>query len=108
SLTAVWLLREPVRVDTNGALGRVANLQRALAEAVGGRIDEVKEIRPRFGSMRPGVAIESVPAWSPTRAALRLPGSRIRCFGNDGRLVRLVHADVDARCTIEELELGIN
>jgi hypothetical protein len=106
-LFAVWLLAAPARLDHGPTLARVEALQKALAEALGGRTDTVSEAVPRRGMLLGGqTPTRTWAAWDPRRA-LRLPGSRNRAYGECGREVLLARADLSRRYTLEELEAAV-
>lgn len=102
-MLVAWLLEQPVAVDVPDGLGRVEALQQALAERLGGRLDDVRQIR-RMGVVdHGGVPPESiVPAWHPERLVLRIPGSHSLVEGR--RPVILRSADLDRRYTLSAIE----
>jgi hypothetical protein len=98
-----WLLDGPAAVDKGPAYGRIWNLQHAVAQALGGRIDDVS-VTAQQRSARPigePLAGRAMPAFEPQRPVLRLPGSRNTELRHD---VNLVGADLARRYTLEQLE----
>ncbi len=109
TLLAIWLLAEPAAVNGDPALmARVEAAQQALALAVGGRVDTVSEAQPR-GTVTTvgGSRVVSHLAWSSHRPVFRLPGSRVRDFSASGWPVVLVHAELSARYSLEEIEASV-
>ncbi len=79
SLVAVWFLSSPV--DLRHERARVDAVQRALAEHLGGRLDEVAHRLPqRSLSIPPETTVIREAAWSITRA-IPLPGSAVQVRG---------------------------
>lgn len=106
-VVAVWLLRAPVAVNDGAQLRRVEQLQRTLAERLGGRPGEITEVAPGQGAsfdMSKGKRTWALPAWHPVRAVLPLPASRTHEYSMPGDPVVLVAADFSRRIQIEDLE----
>ncbi len=100
NLIAAWLVA-PVALDDPQMAVRVNRLQEGLARALGGRTDDV----PRMLSSNVSRgARPTEPAWSPTRAALLLPGGRNKARSDEGASVVLVPFDLSHRFALTDLE----
>jgi hypothetical protein len=103
SLIGLWLLTTPVDLRTER--GRVEQIQRALAEHLGGRLDEVVYPRAKRSLSippEPTVLVTEL-AWAPARA-LPLPGSASRAHGP-----RVVFDSLDPtrRYPLDEIERAV-
>ncbi|MGH9202560.1 MAG: hypothetical protein ACRD2A_15155 [Vicinamibacterales bacterium] len=109
-LTAVWPLETTLRLDNATDRERAEQLQRGLAAAVGGRTDNVQAVIPRAsvgatGNRQHATEYLTLPAWSPSWAAIRLPGSRNHEIG--GRLVTLARF-TEQRVTADAIEQALD
>lgn len=101
-LTAAWLLDAPLPLDTPEGGARAERVQRALADALGGLADEVQVVIPKGSHSQGGAQYLTLPAWSPARSALRLPGSVNHDHG-DGEVVTLAVLHPDRRYSITDI-----
>ena len=109
-----WLLDSPAALSSAPTRRRVELLQRAIAERVGGRVDDEITVTPTRCVRTPGqaVATETQHAWSLTRRVLRVPGSRNHERGSSGMPrrggapVRLLHLD-ESRYKLEIIETAL-
>lgn len=103
-----WLLAEPAALDSPATLRRVCDVQRALAERLGGITEDVTTVLPRSGAAQPGqkANTETLPGWHPARRALRVPATRNHDFGRrgEGGRVFLKYLDESRRYTLDEIE----
>lgn len=97
----VWALDRPLQVDLPAERDRAERVQKALAQRLGGRTDEVPLLR---SSSAIGTAeqYQTIVACSPARAALPLPGSVDRRDG--GGLVTALVLDPDRRSSFDAVE----
>ncbi len=106
-LTVAWLLDRPLALDTPEGLARAESVQRGLASALDGLADDQQVIQPK-GTASMGLArYATMPAWSPARPAVRLPGSYNHDRGAYGKVVTLAALHEDRRYSIADLEAAL-
>ena len=89
SLLALWAITPPVALDSESGWASYIEAQRALAVAVGGRVDEETEPLPTGQPVRGEIPTARVPAFSPLRYAVHIPGSA--ASGVPGRVSMTVY-----------------